>query len=325
MSDILIKKQRTKSIELKKFEALLRRLDVSHPKRHLVDKDYSIKLVGYKGEQSLDYHLSFLPPKEYTLLHNLRFKHNDFYFQMDTVLISPSFILIIESKNISGTLEFDYKNKQLIRKQNDDINVFMDPVQQVKNQQHQLKYWLVNNGYPPIPLESLVVITNQSSLIIIPPGNTEYQNKIIRSISLAEKIDELSKNYNKETLSSREVKRLTNLMLKEDTPYNPDILKTYQIEQKDLLKGVHCPQCFYLPLERKTAKWVCPICLFSSKEAFLSSLLDYSLLVKQTISNKEMGEFLLIESSSIVHKLLKSANFSPSGLSRATKYDLPVY
>ncbi|QOR66058.1 NERD domain-containing protein [Cytobacillus suaedae] len=121
-----------KSYELMKLEALLRRLSKIHPKRQLVEKDYAIKSAGYRGEQSLDYFLSFLPEKNYMIFHNLRLKCNDNYFQIDILLVSPRFILIIETKNISGTLEFDHLNKQLIRTINDSINVYPDPVQQVK-------------------------------------------------------------------------------------------------------------------------------------------------------------------------------------------------
>lgn len=70
-------------------------------------------MAGYRGEQSLDYYLGFLT--NYFILHDLRLPDRDHHFQLDTLLISPYFILILEVKNISGTLIFDDHFKQLIR------------------------------------------------------------------------------------------------------------------------------------------------------------------------------------------------------------------
>ncbi|WP_243292865.1 hypothetical protein [Bacillus sp. FJAT-47783] len=56
----MIKKERTKPIKLKKLEALIRRLSSTHPKRPLVQKELAKHLAGYRGEQSIDYHLSHL-------------------------------------------------------------------------------------------------------------------------------------------------------------------------------------------------------------------------------------------------------------------------
>ncbi len=323
-SDILIIKTWKKSIELMKLEALLRRLSKSHPKRQLVEKDYAIKSAGFRGELSLDYPLGFLPEKDYLIFHNIRLKYKDNYFQIDTLLVSPKFILIIESKNISGILEFDHLNKQLIRTINDSINVYPDPVQQVKMQRFQLGSWLELNKITTIPIKTHVVITNPSSLIRIIPRNTYYQKKIIRSTILFEKIKELSTQFNDDLLSRKEIRRLSNLLLKLDTPLNPEILKTYQINPNELVKGVHCPSCDTIPMARVRGNFLCSQCSTISKDAYQASLNDYSLLVKPTITNKEMREFLLIPSASIVKKMIATLNLSYSGTTKDREYHLPV-
>ncbi|WP_209794415.1 nuclease-related domain-containing protein [Cytobacillus luteolus] len=312
-----------KSIELLKLEALLRRLSKSHPKRQLVEKDYAIKSAGFRGELSLDYPLGFLPEKDYLIFHNIRLKFNDNYFQIDTLLISPKFILILESKNISGILEFDHLNKQLIRTFNDSINVYPDPVQQVKLQRFQLGSWLELNKITTIPIKTHVVVTNPNSLIRIVPRNTYYQKKIIRSTILFERIKELSTQFNNDLLSRKEIRKLSNLLLKLDTPLNPDILKTYQINPNDLVKGVHCPSCDTIPMARVRGSFLCPQCTTISKDAYLASLSDYALLVKPTITNTEMREFLLIHSASIVKKMLATLNLSYTGTTKDRRYHLP--
>ena len=54
----MIIKKREKSQSLQTYEVLLERLDVSFPKRELIENDYLMFLTGFKGEKSIDYPLT---------------------------------------------------------------------------------------------------------------------------------------------------------------------------------------------------------------------------------------------------------------------------
>lgn len=148
----MIVKHRKVPILIKKLEALYRRLPPDHSKRQAVENELTRRRSGYKGEQSLGYYLNFLPDQDYAILHNLRFNYKSHFFQLDTLILSTSFFLIIEAKNISGTLSFDPVFKQLIRTVNETVEVFPDPIPQVKHQQFQLTEYLRNTKLPSIPI-----------------------------------------------------------------------------------------------------------------------------------------------------------------------------
>ncbi|MFE8701377.1 hypothetical protein ACFYKX_12300 [Cytobacillus sp. FJAT-54145] len=67
----MIVKERKVPIKVEVNKALLRRLASTHPKRKKIETDLGKNLAGYNGEQSLDYHLSFLPNDEFFILHDL--------------------------------------------------------------------------------------------------------------------------------------------------------------------------------------------------------------------------------------------------------------
>jgi len=141
---------RPRPLRLRQVEALCNRLHPKHPKRLEIEKERSIRRAGYRGELNVDYHLSFLPPKHpYTIIKDFRLKnlHN---FQIDTLLISPYFSLIIEVKNITGNLHIDPHTKQLI--QNHEQN-YSNPIEQANRHQKQLREWLANQKVKSFPIE----------------------------------------------------------------------------------------------------------------------------------------------------------------------------
>src|SRR5690606_29672172 len=99
-----------------KLKALIGRLRSSHPKYPDVKADLSNRKSGERGENSLDYHLTFLPDKTFYSLHDLRLKNEfGYYFQMDTLLLSHPFTTLLDVKNCGGHVIFDQQFNQLIQ------------------------------------------------------------------------------------------------------------------------------------------------------------------------------------------------------------------
>jgi hypothetical protein len=97
--------------------------------------------------------LSFLPKENYLIFHDLRLKNTEYYFQIDSLILSPYFALIIEVKNIAGTLHFDPVFDQLIRKLYDTEQGLPDPLSQVRKQTNQLYKWIEAHNIPILPIE----------------------------------------------------------------------------------------------------------------------------------------------------------------------------
>ena len=319
----MIRKKRRKPVKLLKTGALLRRTPEEHPKRYDIEQDWLKLSAGFKGEQSLDYHLSFIDPEPFLILHDLRLHVKIHYFQIDTLILHPSFFLVIEVKNISGTLYFDPMFDQMVRTKNEgQQEVFPDPVRQVKRQSMQLATWLKNRKFEPPPIESVVVMANSHSLLQTSPDNQACLKKVIRDTRLVETIGDFAARHQDEFFTSSELRKIASLLIRSDTPLNPDVLSQYRVKLSDLVTGVFCPECKGSAMEKKSRTWHCPHCSHRSQDAHLKALRDYGLLVEPKIGNRSAREFLHLPSSKSAYSLLKSLGAHHNGTTKGRKYDL---
>ena len=194
------------------IEAALSRLALNHPKRQALESELGRRMAGYRGEQSVSSTLDILPEKEYLIFHDVRLQGKPYPFQMDLLILSSSFFLILEVKNIAGELFFDDSFKQIIRTLPDQKDAYDDPVLQVHLQRKQLKEWLSAKKIPPIPIEALVVSANSKS--ILQAENKRLAEVIVRKNSLALKLEELANKHQQEYLSKKELKKLAQFLVK---------------------------------------------------------------------------------------------------------------
>ncbi|MCD7035399.1 NERD domain-containing protein [Metabacillus sp. GX 13764] len=317
----MIIKERTKPTVMLQLEALLRRLPAQHRKRSQIEADLARYTAGYNGEKSIDYHLSFLPEKEFFILHDLRLPSASHFFQMDTLILHANFILILEVKNISGTLVFDQNFHQLIRRIGEKEEAFPDPFLQAARHKKQLQQWLATKYFNDIPLEFLVVISSPSTLIKMVTFNQSFYKKIVHSAVICDRINELLLIQRSPLLEQTSIRRLSRLLQKNHTIKLKPVLEQYQLKLSDCSTGVYCPSCLALPMNRIHGKWVCRECTRQSEKAYLSSLEDYFLLTNSpAISNKEFRSFLNIHSKTMAFNLL-----SASGLKHVNARKSRVY
>lgn len=242
---------------------------------------------------------------------------------MDTILLARNFILILEVKNISGTVTFDELFRQLIRTSGDNQEeAFTDPLLQVENQKSQLELWLQVHQFPPIPIEKLVVFANSSTLIRTSPGNPKRYENVIHSEELRAQVGRFTRENQKEWLSEKEFRKLSRTLIRNNIPDDPDILARYSVAETDLLKGVHCPECGKLPMERAHGTWVCGSCGATSNSAHVEALRDYALLVRPKITNQQLRDFLRLSSRTTAYKILKAMSLEHAGIKRGRTYRL---
>lgn len=308
-------------LNLLKLEALLRRIPSNHPKRRDIEEELAKSKAGFKGERSLQFFLDYL--SEYYIFHNLRLYDGVHYFQIDFLLISPKFILILEVKNIKGTLFFDATYNQLIRTYQGIEEGFQDPILQAKSHQAKLTSLLQKNKFYEIPVYFLVVITNPKTIVNTNSNNREAMNKVTVSANLLNKIKKLEEGNKVDIFSKREIKKLTSLLLKLDTPLDPQLLDQFSINVSELLTGVVCRKCENYSMQRQSGAWFCPHCLNWDKEAHLAAIKDYALLVAPTISSKTLREFLHLPTRSVATNIINALHFQSSGRGKATYYNLP--
>jgi hypothetical protein len=322
---ILIVKERGIPIKIQQLDALLRRIKLDHPSRTKIE-DVRVKhMTGFRGEESIDYYLDYLSFDEHFILHDLRlYGKNGHYFQIDTLILTGKFIMILEIKNIFGTLFFDQDFHQLLRFTNDKEEAFPDPILQINEQEAQLKYWLMKNKLPTLPIASFVVISKYQTLLKTSPQHKGIFQKIIRPPVISSKINTLNQVHVNEEISKEALEKISNLLLAQYVPGIQNVIKQFQITESEIIKGIFCPECFS-DLIKKERGWSCPQCRKSYRSVPIENLLDYFFLVRQTITNRQARDFFQINSRIIVTKFLKSLNLTSTGSYKDCEYILTYF
>lgn len=317
----MIKKERSRPLNLLKMEVLHRRLPPDHPSMVHIEQSLTRSRAGYKGELALDYHLSLLPHKKYLIFHDLRLESEDHFFQIDSILVCPSYLVILEVKNFSGILQFDPEFNQMTRYIDGKEEGFPDPLLQVERQQEQLYKWLKRKSLESLPIETLVVISYPSTIIRAP---STHSSQIIHSANLRKTMKKFEDRYQHEQFSTKDLRKLTTHLNKNNVPLDQDIFQLFQFQQKDLRLGVQCQSCSSIPMTRSRGYWFCHECKATSKDAHLEAVQDYALLVGSTITNRQLREFLQLPSQTIGKRILKSLDLKLSGTKKGCIYELPI-
>ncbi|KAA0544597.1 NERD domain-containing protein [Bacillus sp. BGMRC 2118] len=318
----MIVKKNEKPRILLQHEALTKRLPKNHPKQIDIQKNLARRRAGFNGENSVDYYLDYLSSENYHIFHDLRLHDGVHYFQLDLLILTKKFILIIEVKNIAGVLTFDPTFNQIIRYHGEKEEAFPDPILQVKRHRTQLNTWLSSNKLLQLPIETLVLISNPSSTIKV-PGNSQLVSQfVIRSSNLLNRLSKLEQKNNVELLTGKELKKLSRLLIKKHESLHSNILEQYEIKTNELYTGVFCSICNYLPIKRIYGNWYCPACRSTNKVDHIQALKEYALLISPTITKTEMAEFLHIDSLAAVKRLIRSMDLPPIGQTKSRTYNL---
>ncbi|MFO1446314.1 NERD domain-containing protein [Bacillus sp. Bva_UNVM-123] len=317
----MIAKERIVPLRLLKMEALLKRLPQNYANRSLIEQELAKRKAGYAGEKASDYYVNRLPDKEFTIFHDLRLRNGGHFFQLDTLIISSTFALILEIKNIKGTLYFDSTFKQLLRMNDSNEEGFLDPLSQAQQQKNAFRKWL-NSMEISIPIDYLVVISNPSTIIKTNEHNFEALKRVTHAHNIFDKIAHIQKKLNKEVLSFKEITKIKRHLLKKHIHQQINILEFYKIRQEDIFTGVQCRNCCALPMKRQHGTWYCTICQLKDRTAHQQALIDYLLLFDSPISNQKFRNFLQLSSENIAKKLLRSTNLPNSGSNKRRIYHL---
>lgn len=319
----MILKELAKPIHIHKLEALVTRTFTEHPKLPDIRQRLVKQLSGFKGEKAATYYMDHLSNKGYVILHNLRLPSGKYHFQIDYLLLTQCFAMILECKNYYGTVYFDENFQQLIRNANDQDEGFPDPLAQARWHQRQLQDWLRLHHFPSYPIEYLVVFANSSTILKANPRNREVLKRVVHSQLIVERVEELGSMYNKECFDDKNLRKLGKSLLKSDVPEDGDILDRFGLVPSDIRTGVQCPECAAFGMIRIHGTWFCPKCGEKSKDAHVKAVRDYFLLIDKTINNRQFRDFTGLSSDDIAKKLLGSMKLPFSGTNKGRIYYKP--
>ncbi|WP_269409846.1 nuclease-related domain-containing protein [Lentibacillus daqui] len=311
-------------ILLLQTEALSKRLPPQHRLHSIVQQQAKMLRTGHKGEEALEFPLSFLPDNQYHIFHNLRIYDGLGYFQIDKLLLTKKFMLILEVKNIYGTLAYDNMG-QFIRIVEEKEEGFSNPVAQVQLQSIRLRRWLKQFHFPPIPIDTLVVHTDPRSIIKNVHNQDIITKKVVHKENLLSKVEEVSNVYKILCLTDIQMHELSTLLSSSHHPYKVDILNKYDITKDVLLTGVICPACAAIPMHRIHGKWQCLKCNCVKKDTHIQALKEYQLLIGDRITNKQAREFLQLDSAYVTKRLLNQTCVKQIGSTSGRRYELGFF
>jgi ribosomal protein L37AE/L43A len=311
-------KDHCKPPKIVKYEILMKRYPTTQPMWPTIVGKHKSLIAGYEGEKSIDFYLDILDDSKYFIFHGLRILYKRYYFQMDTLIISSKFALILEMKNIRGTLAFDNFGQVTNKK----INLrCKNPVAQVKLQAIKLKKWLEGHDFYDLPIHYLFVNGNENSILI--SDNEQMNRNMCNSEFLYDKLVQIINFYSEEKLDKKDIKKINRLLLTSHTPDNSNILKTLKIFPTEILTGAECSECHSIPLKYKKGQWYCQKCKKKSKNAHLQAINDYFLLVNPSFTNSEIRRFLHIDSPDSMQKILSQMDLPFTGKYKNRVYHQP--
>lgn len=290
-------------------------------KKEIIHMDYRKIRRGLRGEQEIEYPLKFLSTQKYVCLHRLKLSDDIGNFEIDKLVISECFMLILEIKNWYGTIEFG-ENGQVTRYgDNTIVEGFSNPVPQAKLQRHRLRKWLERHSITAPPIDFFVVISFPST-IIKPVSPGLLPENILHNSELFFQIQALEKEYTKPIIKMERVHYLVDFLKSNSIIESRHPLEKYNMSDRDLIKGVFCPYCKIYIMKRKNHKWYCNMCRHHSRDAHKIALLDYKLLINNWIRNRDLRRFLNINNPHTAKYILKKENLDYRGTTSDRMYDL---
>ncbi|HLS08768.1 nuclease-related domain-containing protein [Lentibacillus sp.] len=304
-------------------QALDSRTPATHPSKETFSNRAANLLSGYKGEKSMKYHLQFLPADDFFILHYVRLPNQNGYFQLDFLILSRWFHLIIEVKNIYDNVNFDDLG-QVYRTIDGSVQVFGNPIEQINMQYRRLLNWLRKHDFPPVPIEKIVVYSRDDTYLRNITNDKVISDIVMHRDKIISKINFFMNKYQSPSLSETRLTDLSWQLLEEHEPEEGDGMDQFNIGYTDLIKGVICPACVAVPMHWKSGKWNCLSCGCTSKTAHRPTLADYALLVGEYINNRQARDFLRVKSIHTAKRLIQQERFQQFGKTSGRRYKIDV-
>ncbi|GAE95083.1 hypothetical protein JCM21714_4292 [Gracilibacillus boraciitolerans JCM 21714] len=305
------------SIKLSKHEALLQRLSEHHPPLYpMIYERYRRFDSGQTGEANLEYYLHQTQLTDLQLLNGLRIE-KQYPFQIDWLVLGLGFRILLEVKNITGTIYFDPHSRQLIREKDDTKNIFPDPLFQVERQYVHLRNFLLSQNIKQLPTYTAAVFVNRNAELQL--HDYPERHRIMIAQAIPSFIEKLASNHYAEISCSQNQQIASFLTNQHKEAFFP-ILEKYEIAWEDIIKGVRCPHCQQYAMKRDRMRWQCPLCGVRSANAHLQTLFELALLTENRITNKLAREFLQVASQDLIKKILNRSPLICIGKTKGAYY-----
>ena len=269
--------------------SLVSRMSESDAMFQRVNSDYYASRSGFAGELKVDRFLEELELKlPYYIIQNLNLKVGRKEVQIDTIILHPNFVLVIEIKNMRGEFYFEPISNQFYR-----VNVageregMRNPEVQLSRATNIVNAFFRSRGFD-IVADGIIVFVSRAGIVMQP----SQKWKTIPIDALVGVIEQLE-NQTKQLFSDESCKRLAfELLCENKIGESPSIVDYYNISPNKIKMGVRCPSCHDIPMEKRHSHWYCEKCGMKSRDAHLGTLQEYRLLFGSKITSEKANEFM---------------------------------
>lgn len=301
-------------------ELIVRTPTTNQQEKQFFSKQYAATLAGYKGERKVDHLLERMPfPHLHTIIPNFQTQSKfGTRYQMDTLIITNRYILLLEIKNIRGHIEFHDNPAQIIRTFEGIQEKLSCPIHQLERNKKALEQLI----YPlstAVPIYSAIVFCHSTAQISSYPKTTKilYKNQVDFFI---EKLNTLP-----EKCTKQEFQKLIRVIKSANNNFKKVPLSArYSIDITKLNKGVFCIECEG-PMESlpKSIAFQCSICKKTDANALTNSLLGLFGLIDGELSRQQLRFHLNLQSRTRLTNALTRMGCIKNGSAKAIRYSLP--
>ncbi|MEG0611636.1 MAG: NERD domain-containing protein [Clostridium sp.] len=239
-SPIYYKEFTEENIQLKELEELSYRVKNIN-KKALIDRDIKLLKIGLSGEKNVDYEIrnSKVPM---ICLHDIRLQDGNDVAQLDFVIITHRFVMVLETKQLNGDIyinevgEFTraIKNKEgrVIKKEG-----MYSPIAQNDRHVRILREILVRNGIiKTFSIISKVVISNPKSIINRSKAPAKIKKEIFKYDQITEVLNKELKNYEKSGEAFEDLmENLGKFLVENNKNIDINYYKKYSLTEEDFL------------------------------------------------------------------------------------------
>lgn len=307
---------RTYPFELLKLERKLVRTQLWAPERSEIAEQIKRFEVGRLGEEAVAKHLQGLRlPGMWTLFRDVRLHiREDYVSQFDFIVQTEKVIIILEAKRVKGELTWRENPRRLERIREDGTLLTMDcPLTQVENQITALSDWLSQRGLY-LPVIGVAVFTLRNTWFNLPEGAKVISVKELRSY-ITRRFHETSPPGPQHT----PFQTLRDRILAEQL--GPDWMITNAPVNRDRIRtGLICEHCHTNMHQR-----ICGNCKRKAETDPLEmALLDFLILIRQSITNSDFRSFSGLQSSSTAQRCLNRYELDAIGNNKGRIYGFNV-
>lgn len=271
--------------------------------------------AGIRGEkEALRYLIEGL---HHTKAHILYDYHASFpskhFIQIDFIVITEKFIILLEVKNIKGYISFQTNPPQLIRKLNDQLQSMDCPFIQLDRNLANFKRLLSDTS---VPVYAAIVWTNRSAIIEKSTQSTSHPVLTLKQIP--QYLQFLSLQSGK----TIPIKSISNRLLQKSSPFiKTNLCENYHVSPNELTQGLLCLDCgeILLRIERS---WICRQCKARNNHMVLSNVMNLFDVLKPELSFAEIKSVLPQITKDQFKSLVKTGLIEKIGKTNHMKYRL---